>query len=58
MLSIVICACKTRNYREHTNYIKMEIGRSYTLEEKAFWEQELKKHYARLNPFYRLKKKK
>ena len=35
----------------------MEIGRSYTLEEKASWEQELKKHYARLNPFYRLKRK-
>lgn len=57
MICIIAGAFKVREYREETHYIKMEINRSDSLDEREYWERRLQKHYARVNPFYKLKKK-
>lgn len=58
MLCCVIGAFKIREYKEQIYYYKMEIGRSDDPVERRHWEHQLKKQYARMNPFLRLRKKK
>ena len=58
MLACIVVAFNIRDYKEGIAYYKMEIERSDDPNEIRFWKHQLDKHYAKMNPFCRFKKKK
>ena len=56
MFCIIAGALKISKFSKEAKYFKMEMGRSDDPEEYAYWQQQLEKHYRRINPFYRIKK--
>lgn len=58
MLCCVIAAFKIREYKGQIHYYKMEIGRTDDPGELKYWERQLEKEYAKINPFLKWRKKK